>query len=211
MKDLIEELQNERRAVRASKLPAGDAHVVEISREYPAAVDDVWDALTNPERIPRWFLPISGDLRLGGHYQLEGNAGGEIRVCEKPSRLQVTWIMPPAPEDSSIVEVRLEPTAEGGTIFTLEHTAVFPEEFWTTYGPGAVGVGWDLALLSLTAHVAGEEIGDPATLETDPKMRAANTASSEAWGDALRESGADPEWVATAVAATTAFYVPPME
>ena len=31
-----------------------------------------------PERIPRWFLPVSGDLRLGGRYQLEGNAGGEV-------------------------------------------------------------------------------------------------------------------------------------
>ena len=33
-----------------------------------AAIDDVWDACTNPERIPRWFLPVSGDLRLGGRY-----------------------------------------------------------------------------------------------------------------------------------------------
>lgn len=38
----------------------------------------MWDACTDPERIPRWFLPISGDLRLNGRYQLEGNAGGAI-------------------------------------------------------------------------------------------------------------------------------------
>src|SRR5882724_8555264 len=29
-----------------------------------------WDAMTNAERIPRWFLPISADLRLSGRYQL---------------------------------------------------------------------------------------------------------------------------------------------
>ena len=31
--------------------------------------------------------PISGDLRLGGRYQLQGNAGGEILVCEPPQHL----------------------------------------------------------------------------------------------------------------------------
>ena len=46
-------------------------------------IEDVWDALTNPERIGRWFLPISGDYRLGGRYQFEGNAGGEIVACER--------------------------------------------------------------------------------------------------------------------------------
>ena len=29
-----------------------------------------------PSGFPRWFLPISGELRLGGRYQLTGNAGG---------------------------------------------------------------------------------------------------------------------------------------
>ena len=45
----------------------------------------MWDACTDPERIGRWFLPVSGDLRLGGRYQLEGNAGGEILRCEPPT------------------------------------------------------------------------------------------------------------------------------
>ena len=187
--------------------------MVAISRVYAASVDEVWDALTNPERIPRWFLPVSGELRLGGTYQFEGNAGGEIRVCEPPRRLQVTWVMgeAPGPEDSSIVEARLEPE-DDGTRFTLEHTAVFPAEFWATYGPGAVGVRWDLALVALVAHLSGEVIiGDPATLETDPKIRAANTASSEAWGEAFLQAGADAETVDRNVSATTAFYVPPID
>jgi uncharacterized protein YndB with AHSA1/START domain len=49
---------------------------VTITQVYAAPVEDVWDACTNPARIPRWFLPVSGELRLGGRYQLEGNAGG---------------------------------------------------------------------------------------------------------------------------------------
>ena len=211
MTDLIDELQANTRAVGSATLPAGEAKVVTLSRSYRADVEDVWDAITTPERLARWFLPVSGDLRLGGTYQLEGNAGGEIRACEPPRRLQLTWIMgePEGPEDSSIVDVVLEPDADlGGTRLTLTHTAVVPPEMWDTFGPGAVGVGWELGVVSLAGHLEGQEIGTPADLETNPEMHAAMAASSEEWGVAYRASGADDETVARAVAATTGFYVP---
>jgi uncharacterized protein YndB with AHSA1/START domain len=213
MKDLIDELHTASRTVGAATLPAGEARVITVSRTYPAGIEDVWDALTDPERIARWFLPITGDLRLGGTYQLEGNAGGEIRACEPPRRLQVTWIFgeEPGPDDSSIVEVRLKPASEGDTVLVLEHTAVVPPEMWDQFGPGAVGVGWDLALVGLAAHLAGVELGDPAQLETDPAMHELMAASSKAWGTALGESGASPDTVARNVEATTAFYIPPTE
>ena len=67
------------------------ARVVVATRTYDTTIEDVWDALTNAERIPRWFLPISGDLRLSGSYQLQGNAGGEITRCEPPRLFAVTW------------------------------------------------------------------------------------------------------------------------
>jgi hypothetical protein len=105
--------------------------------------------------------------------------------------------------------VVLEPDPDlGGTRLTLTHTAVVPPEMWDTFGPGAVGVGWDLGVVSLAAHLEGQEIGTPADLETNPEMHAAMAASSEEWGAAYRASGADDETVARAVAATTGFYVP---
>lgn len=211
MKDLMDELLATSRAVGRGSLPAGEAHVVRLSRRFDADVEDVWDAITDPERIARWFLPVRGDLRVGGTYQLEGNAGGEIRACEPPRRLEVTWIFgePPGPGDSSMVEVLLDEDADGGTRLTLAHTAVEPPERWDEFGPGAVGVGWDLGILSLAAHLAGQSLGDPSELETDPELRSVMTASSEAWGGAHRDAGADAEIAARAVAATTAFYVPP--
>lgn len=209
MKDLMDELQRATRAVGAATLPAGAAHVVTLSRTYQADVADVWDAITDPERIGRWFLPVSGDLRPGGTYQLEGNAGGEIRACEPPRRLLLTWVMgPPPSEDSSIVEVRLRTAGADATLLELEHTAVPPPGMWDQFGPGAVGVGWDLALIGLGWHLAGQDPPPHEELERDPRMHAAMTASSEAWGDALRASGADPETIAARVAATTGFYVP---
>ena len=76
-------------------------------------MEEVWDALTDPERIGRWFLPISGDYRLGGRYQFEGNAGGEILECERPRRLRVSWVYGEvsSPADVSEVELRLTSVA----------------------------------------------------------------------------------------------------
>jgi uncharacterized protein YndB with AHSA1/START domain len=69
----------------------GEDVSVVLKRSYGAPVEDVWDALTDPERMRRWFMPITGELKIGGSFQLEGNAGGEILECEPPSRFKVTF------------------------------------------------------------------------------------------------------------------------
>ena len=144
-------------------LPAGEGTTIRLRRTYDASIDDVWDALTNPERIGRWFLPVSGDYRVGGRYQFEGNAGGEIVECDRPNRLKVTWVYGEATSDADVseIEVRLSPAGVEATVFELEHTAVVPGDRWAEYGPGAVGVGWDMGLLGLELHLRGGSVGDP--------------------------------------------------
>jgi len=210
MIDIARELGAVHREVADRKVPAGDAKAVILEREYDAPIEDVWDALTNPERIGRWFLPISGDYRLGGTYKFEGNAGGEIRECDQPNRLKVTWVYGPVKSDADIseVELRLSRASDNRTRFVLEHTAVVPEEFWAMYGPGAVGVGWEGGLLGLELHLRGGSVGDPLAWQVSDEGREFNTRSSEAWGDAYRAYGADEDAVATAVANSTAFYAP---
>ena len=66
------------RVVGSREVDGRPARVVVARRRYAGPIDEVWDALTNAERIPRWFLPVSGELRVGGRYQFTGNAGGEI-------------------------------------------------------------------------------------------------------------------------------------
>ena len=208
MKDLLDELTATHRELGKGSLPGGEAHAVTLRRRYDAEIEDVWDAVTTAERIRRWFLPVSGDLRLGGKYQLEGNAGGEILACEPPRLLRVSWLMgPDAQAGTSEVEVRLTPDPAGGTEFELIHSAVVEEEFFPKYGPGATGVGWDLGLLGLASHLAGQEI-DPAAFEASPEARELCRRSAAAWGEAHLAAGGDPELVAAAVAATTEFYVP---
>ena len=87
MIDVIHQINAVQRRVGARTLAAGEARIVVVSQTYDAAVEDVWDACTSAERIPRWFLPVSGDLKLGGRYQLEGNAGGTDRALRPAGEL----------------------------------------------------------------------------------------------------------------------------
>lgn len=212
MKDLLDELNAAQRSVADGDVPAGPAKVVRLTRTYGASPEELWDAITDAERIERWFLPVSGDLQLGGRFQFEGQAGGVIRECEPPRRLLVTWEMGPAgPADTSLVEVTLT-EVDDGTRFDLVHRAQIPPEMWDQFGPGAVGVGWDGALLGLGLHLAGGTLGlSPEQLAADPAVREFYTASAEGWGGAQRAAGAPDDVVTANVAATTAFYVPPLE
>jgi uncharacterized protein YndB with AHSA1/START domain len=119
-------------------LEAGEARTVTISQTYTAAIEDVWDACTNAERIARWFLPVSGDLQLGGHYQLQGNAGGTIERCDPPKSFFATWEFG---GQVSWIEVRLTPEAADETRLEIEHITRAGDERWAQFGPAAVGVG----------------------------------------------------------------------
>ena len=181
------------------------AKVVEASRTYRADRDDVWDACTSAERLPRWFLPISGDLRPGGRFQFEGNAGGAIERCESPSLLAVTWEYG---GEISWVEVRLSGSQEG-TVLQLTHTAPLDEERWKEFGPGAVGVGWDTTLYGLGLHLESGEAIDPAEAQawmTSPEGIDFLTAASGEWGRASVTAGEAPEAAEAAAARTTAAY-----
>lgn len=207
MSEIVDELNRLHRQVGARQVETGEARTVLLRRTYEAELADVWDAVTSPERISRWFLPVSGEFKVGGRYQLEGNAGGEILECEEPSRLRVSWLYGPDPGFSE-VEVRLTPEGEERTMLELEHVAVVPDEFWDQFGPGAVGVGWDLGLLGLAMHLAGggmsKEESEAWQLSDEGKAYA--TRSGELWGEAYTASGADGQVVAATTAATIAFY-----
>ncbi|WP_329021637.1 SRPBCC family protein [Streptomyces sp. NBC_00690] len=207
MSDIVNQINDIHRKVGTKQIPEGEARTILLSRTYAAAAEDVWDAVTAPERISRWFLPVSGDLKLGGHYQLEGNAGGEILRCEPPQVLKVSWLFGEDPGFSE-VEVRLTPDGDGRTLFELEHIAVVPPEMWDQFGPGAVGVGWDLTAIGLGLHLAGGSIENPAAWQLSDEAREVMTRSSEQWGEAYRASGASAATVTAAVSATTAFYAP---
>lgn len=192
------------RSVSLLERDARPARSVILSRSYATTVEDLWDAITNGERISRWFLPISGKLELGGRYQLKGNAGGVIKVCHRPSHLSLTWEFG---EDISWVEVRLSKDETSRVRLTLTHTMRLSEH-WDKYGPGATGVGWELGLMGLAIYLPqpNEPKLDEVAFTTSSKGKALITGSSEAWGQAAIIAGTDPDVARTAARHTTAFY-----
>jgi len=205
MIDVTEQINSVRRTVADRVLEAGAARVLTISQVYDTDLGDLWDVVTTPERIARWFLPVSGELREGGKYQFEGNAGGTITRCDKPESFALTWEFG---GQVSWVEVRLTPQ-DGGTRFELEHTALV-DEHWGQFGPGAVGVGWDSALLGLAMHLGAPDAPRDneaimAWMASDEGKRFMRL-SSDGWAAADIAGGADPATAQKQADATYAAY-----
>ncbi|MDE0157800.1 MAG: SRPBCC domain-containing protein [Gammaproteobacteria bacterium] len=204
--NIEEQLGAVERTVSSLERDGQPARAVRLARTYATTVDDLWDAVTSAERIARWFLPVTGDLEFGGRYQLEGNAGGTITHCERPSFLALTWEFG---GEVNWVEVRLaDADADGGGArLALTHTALLSDR-WLEFGPGAVGVGWEMGLLGMDLHLTrpSEPKIDDETFHTTPQGKALLTGSSEGWYQAAIAAGTDPEVARAATKRTTAFY-----
>ena len=202
--DVETQLSAVERSVSSLEREGQPARAVTISRSYDTTLENLWDAVTSKERIPRWFLPVSGDLELGGRYQLEGNAGGSITECVRLSRFALTWEFG---GDVSWVEVSCSVDGDGSARLTLTHTSHL-SEFWNQYGPGAVGVGWEMGFLGLSIHIANpaEPMPDPAEFAASTDGRALIAGSSEGWALASVAAGTEADAARQAADRTTAFY-----
>lgn len=182
-----------------------EAMVGTISRDYPTDADDLWNALTDPERLARWFLPVTGELRLGGTYQLEGNAGGTVTACDPPRSFAASWEFGGG---VSWIEAELTSLDAKSTRFTLRHIA-YPEEHWETYGPAATGIGWELGLVGLARHLRTGEANDAAQFEAwsmGSEGLAFMRTSGEAWCAAQIAAGGDAAHARASSERTIAFY-----
>jgi uncharacterized protein YndB with AHSA1/START domain len=179
MIDIANQLDAIGRIVERQEREGGEVVSVQLTRGYHAAVEDVWSALTDPDRIRRWFYPISGDLRPGGSFQLEGNAGGDIVECDPPHRLKVTFGGP-----TSLVELRLSAEGDSRTVLDMEHTV--PTEMAQS-GAGAlfVGPGWDGAFMALDLHLQGVVSDDPVAAANSPEAVEFSRGSIDLWSAAI--------------------------
>ena len=167
---------------RAVAFAEGETVAVTLERLYDAAPRDVWAALTEPDRLRAWFSPVTGDLREGGSFQIEGNAGGEILACERPTWVRMTFGGPESVLDLSLAEVGER------TALELRHSVPLA---MAGGGAGAlyVGPGWDGALMGLGLYLRGEEIGDPAEAANSPEVIEFNKGSIERWVEVVAGSG----------------------
>ena len=180
--------------------------IVRLGKKFSHGIANIWEAITQEKQIPNWFLPISGDLSLGGNFQLEGNAKGKILVCKAPTKFKITWEFR---GDVSWVTINLQ-EQKNKTLLTLSHIMSYSKEdlFWARYGPGATGVGWELGFIGLTSYLAtGSSVIEEGQqwLGTDKSISYIEN-SSEAWARVLIETGKKPEIAQEMANETFTFY-----
>jgi uncharacterized protein YndB with AHSA1/START domain len=127
--------------------------VVRMQDRFDTDIDDLWSALTEPERLARWIGDFEGDLRLGGEYRaryFDGWEGtGRVVACEPPRHLLVTT-KHDRQADEQAVEATL--TADGD-----QTILVYEERGMPLNLIGAYGAGIQVHVENLAAHVAGRE------------------------------------------------------
>jgi uncharacterized protein YndB with AHSA1/START domain len=134
--------------------------IVRMEDRFDTDINDLWSALTDPDRLARWYAQVDGDLRQGGDFRaLVHGSGwegtGRIEACEPPQRLVVTTRELQAQHDT-FLEATL--TADGDhTVLVIEARGI-PLDKLPFYG-----VGWQIHVEDLAAHIADGERGDAET------------------------------------------------
>ena len=170
---------------------------------YDTDVADVWGALTNKRRLPKWFAPVDGDFKLGGRFQIKGNAGGEISKCENEKGFDLTWEF-----GGNISWVKVGIKSENDkTHLYVEHLAHTEGKHFETYGPGATGVGWDLSLVGLGYYVQTSQSIDNTVFMESPDAKNVISLCAKGWGDAAIKAGFDEQSALVSAGNTQKFYL----
>lgn len=161
----------------------GQEHLV-LTRTFTAPVEDVWAAVTESERLGRWFGTWSGDPSTGQvrlRWDFENDIGDEIYVidaCEAPHHLRVHNLNDD-PAQVWTIDMRLR-QEEG--VAVLDFAQVLNQDLPVT----DVGPGWEYYLDRLDDSV---RTGEVSTVGWDGYMEMA-PEYAEAFGAGARDGSA---------------------
>src|SRR5262245_13682448 len=68
--------------------------IVRIEDGFDTAIDELWAALTDTQRLAHWYGEVEGELRVGGGFRARLDASGwegtgRVEECEPPRRFLV--------------------------------------------------------------------------------------------------------------------------
>src|SRR6478672_6708768 len=115
--------------------------VVRMEDRFDTGIDDLWGALTDPDRLAHWYGEVEGELCQGGefrvHIALAGERTGQVEACEPPQRLLLTMRDPdpqPGQPEQTVIEAQL--IAEGAQTRLVWKTRGMPVNLLPAYGAG---------------------------------------------------------------------------
>ena len=130
----------------------GTVHVEDV---YDTSVEDLWAAITEPERLARWIAQVSGDLHVGGDFRITFTSSwdgvGTVLACEPPHRLLVST----REEGGGETEIEALVSAEGDRA-----RLVVEERGLEADAAPYHAAGWQVHLEDLGAALAGRAVSD---------------------------------------------------
>ena len=103
---------------------------MQVEREIvvPESPEQLWEALTEPERLEEWFASeVELDARPGGEGVFRWGDGDErravVREADDAERLVLDW------EDGGSVAIELEPLVDGTRVRVVESSPEFAPAF----------------------------------------------------------------------------------
>ena len=132
--------------------------VVRMEERFDTGIDDLWAALTEPDRLARWYGELEGELAPGGDFRLRitlsGARTGHVDACEPPRRLLLTMRDPerrPGQPEQTVIEAEL--FAEGARTRLVWETRGLPVGLLPAYGAGI-----QIHVEHLADYVSGREL-----------------------------------------------------
>lgn len=132
--------------------------VVRVEDRLDTGIDDLWEALTDPDRLAHWFGEVKGALSRGGefgvHIIFAGERTGKIEACEPPHHLRVT-MRDPDPQPGQPAQTMLEAhlTAESAQTKLVWEERGMPVNLLAAYGTGI-----QLHVEHLADYLSGREL-----------------------------------------------------
>jgi len=115
--------------------------VVRMEDRFDTGIDDLWGALTDPDRLARWYGEVEGELSQGGEFTvriaLAGERAGRVEACEPPQHLLLEMRDPearPGQPERTVIEARL--ISEGAQTRLVWETRGLPVDLLPAYGAG---------------------------------------------------------------------------
>ena len=132
--------------------------VVRMEDRFDTGIDDLWGALTDPDRLAGWYGEVDGELAQGGEFRLRialsGERRGTVEACEPPQRLLLTMRDPdrrPGQPEQTANEARL--VAEGNRTRLVWEVRGLPVDLLPAYGAGI-----QIHVEHLAAYISGREL-----------------------------------------------------